>query len=281
VSTDIAGARDAWEQSRRWITTSTGANISGVGTGTGPPEVVLLHDVARSALSWEPLTRVLGLPAVALDLPGHGRSSWTRSGDYSPRRTGRPLAEAVRSFAPRHRLLVGVGVGALSALAAAGRLGETVGRLVLIDALPGTLADAHPSWPWPSPDFSGPEEAASWLRAHSPWLADAADPAASAQREVAHELAERTDGRWAWRHHVGALPETGPEAFDDPRLWDRLTELTIPPLLVRAENGPVSDAHTERFRATGGEVLTVPGTSHHVVTDRPDELADALRGAPR
>jgi len=33
--------------------------------------------------------------------------------------------------------------------------------------------------------------------------------------------------------------------------------------------------------ATGGEVLTVPGTSHHVVTDRPDELADALRGAPR
>jgi len=43
----------------------------------------------------------------------------------------------------------------------------------------------------------------------------------------------------------------------------------------------VSDAHTERFRATGGEVLTVPGTRHHVVTDRTDELADALRGAPR
>jgi len=43
---------------------------------------------------------------------------------------------------------------------------------------------------------------------------------------------------------------------------------------VRAENGPVSDAHTNVSGPPAGG-SDRPGTSHHVVTDRPDELADA------
>jgi len=277
VSTEIAGTHGAQQQSRRWITTSTGANISGLGYGAGPPEVVLLHDVARSALSWEPVTRALGVSAVAVDLPGHGRSSWSRSGDYSPRRTARPLAEAVRSFAPRHRLLVGVGAGAIAAIAAAGRLGETIGRVVLIDTLPGTLAATREPWPWPSPDFSGPEEAVSWLRTHASRAADAADAEAHIRREVENELVERPDGRWAWRHHVGALREGRPEAFDDPRLWDQLTHFTNPALLVRAEHGPIDDALAQRFEATGGELRTVPDADHNLVSAQPEKLATVLR----
>jgi len=279
VSTDIAGTHGAQQQSRRWITTSTGANISGLGYGAGPPEVVLLHDAARSALSWEAVTRALGVGAVAVDLPGHGRSSWTRSGDYSPRRTARPLAEAIRSFAPKHRLLVGAGAGAIAGIAAAGRLGQTSGRLVLIDTLPGTVAARRDPWPWPSPDFGGPEEAATWLRGHPTWTADSLDPHPRAHREVEHELTERPDGRWVWRHHVGALPGIGPEAFDDPNLWGQLGQLTHPPLLVRAEHGSVDDTLAQRFEAAGGELRTVPDANHDLVTARPEQLATVLRSA--
>jgi pimeloyl-ACP methyl ester carboxylesterase len=126
---------------RRWVNVITGGHISGVVWGTGAPEVVLLHDAGGSARSWDAVLLALDRPAVALDLPGHGRSNDGPGGDNGPIRAGRPVAEAIRSFAPRHRVVAGHGLGALTALAAAGRLPAAVHRLVLIDALPDPSAD--------------------------------------------------------------------------------------------------------------------------------------------
>ncbi|MFF0000097.1 alpha/beta fold hydrolase [Streptomyces avermitilis] len=57
-----------------------------------PPEdtVVLLHDAGSSARAWDDVLLALDRPAVALDLPGHGRSSrrgraTTAREDWPPR----------------------------------------------------------------------------------------------------------------------------------------------------------------------------------------------------
>ncbi len=41
-----------------------------------PPEVTLLHGAGLNAHTWDTTILALGLPALALDLPGHGDSSW-------------------------------------------------------------------------------------------------------------------------------------------------------------------------------------------------------------
>jgi pimeloyl-ACP methyl ester carboxylesterase len=78
-----------------------GGHVSAVAWGTGPPEVIFLHEAGRSARAWDEVALGLGRPSVAIDLPGHGRSGWRRTGRYEPRVIAGAIAEAIRSFAPR------------------------------------------------------------------------------------------------------------------------------------------------------------------------------------
>lgn len=150
---------------RRWVTTSAGGHVSGVFWHTERPRVLLLHEAGSSARSWDDVLPVLDRPAVALDLPGHGRSNWRGRGDYRPRRLAGTVTEAAHSFAPAGVPVVGRGLGALVAIAAADRTPARFGRLVLVDTLPGTLAQRDRPWPTPSPDFADQDEARDWLAA--------------------------------------------------------------------------------------------------------------------
>lgn len=133
VENEFAALPPSRTVERRWVNVITGGHISGVVWGTGTPEFVLLHDAGGSARSWDQLLLALDRPAIALDLPGHGRSSGGAPGP-------RPVLEAIRSFAPRHRVLVGHGLGAQVAVAVAERAPAAVGRLVLVDPPPGVAA---------------------------------------------------------------------------------------------------------------------------------------------
>ncbi|MFD7003548.1 alpha/beta fold hydrolase [Streptomyces mirabilis] len=246
---------------RRWVTVATGGHISGVFWGTAAPSIVLLHEAGGSARSWDDLLLVLDRPAIAVDLPGHGRSSWRDRGDYRPRRSAAPLEEAVRSFAPGRVPVVGRGLGALAAIAVAARFPEATGRLVLVDTLPGSLA-AHPQpWPASSPVFATREEARGWLAKRA-----VPDPARTAELETV----QAADGTWSWRHHLGSLPEPAPTVLDDESLWEQLAAVPAP-LFVRTHGGPVGDDLADRFRTQ------VPGGETVTTEDRPEALAKILR----
>jgi len=126
------------------------------------------------------------------------------------------------------------------------------------------------------PDFSGPEEAVSWLRTHASRAADAADAEAHIRREVENELVERPDGRWAWRHHVGALREGGPEAFDDPRLWDQLTHFTTRRSSCEPSTGQ-SMTHSPNGSKPPAANCARYRTRPQLVSAQPEKLATVLR----
>ena len=92
---------------RRWVTAPNGGHVSAVIWHSAPPEVVALHDAGSSARGWDDVLLALGRPAVALDLPGDGRSSWRDRADYRPKRNAASVIEAVRSFKGSGALVVG------------------------------------------------------------------------------------------------------------------------------------------------------------------------------
>ncbi|MBT2227737.1 alpha/beta fold hydrolase [Nonomuraea sp. NEAU-A123] len=132
---------------RRWVTVSTGEHVSGVVWGSGPPEAVLLHAAGGSARDWDGPLSGLSRPALALDLPGHGRSS-RHAAVYAPRKLVLPVAEAIKSFAPKAKAVAGAGLGALTAVALAARHPHLVPALILIGTLPGHPDPSDDEYLW-------------------------------------------------------------------------------------------------------------------------------------
>ncbi len=71
--------------------------------GAEPPQVVFLHGGGQNAHTWDTVILGLGVPALAIDLPGHGRSAWREDGDYGPRLNAETLLPVLREWAPPPR----------------------------------------------------------------------------------------------------------------------------------------------------------------------------------
>jgi len=250
----------------------TSAGCSGA---TGPPKLVFLHDIGGSARGWDAVALAAGRPAVAIDLPGHGRSDWRSDGRYEPAKLASAVAEAIRSFAPRAVLVVGAGLGADTALALHRRHARLVPGLALVGTLPGTPSGRAGQRP-------GPERFASHADALAALAARRPDASGSAlRREVLYELVQEPDGTWTWRHHWGnqpPVPGPGDAGSADEILWDELARLGRAAAVIRGDRaGGLTAADLARLeeRAPGAAVLAVPGAGADI-TAQPAALAAAL-----
>jgi len=260
---------------RGWVNVPAGGHVSGVFWGDGPPEVVLLHDSGESARAWDAVALALGRPSVAIDLPGHGRSDWRRDGRYEPASLTPAVAEAIRSFAPRARLVAGTGLGGLTALALRRRHARLLPGLALVNTLPGTA----PGRSW---QRSGPERYASRTDALAALAARRPESSRRAlRREVLYELIQEADGSWAWRHHPGNLPAVADQDLTsaaDP-LWGEFAQLQVPVALIRghwAEPLAAADLATVRQWVPHIQVIPIPGAGLDIAATQPAALAAAL-----
>jgi pimeloyl-ACP methyl ester carboxylesterase len=279
---------------RAWVNVPTGGHVSAAIWGKAQPEIVFLHGARRSARAWDEVALAVGRPVVAVDLPGHGRSNWRRDGRYEPRKLAPAVAEAIRSFAPRARLVVGDGLGALTALALAQRHSALLPAVVLVDTLPGTQSRAREPSDGQSPAegaapgsrpmsageapqrFATPEAARAALAGRHPGWPDAV-----LRQEVQTELEAEPDGQWAWRHHPGNLPDAASLAFDDPSLWSELAGLGGAAFLVRGEGSArLTEADLDALgaRAPGAGIITVPRATQDLIVAAPAALAAQLLG---
>jgi pimeloyl-ACP methyl ester carboxylesterase len=257
------------------------------------PVVTFLHGAGLNAHTWDTTILALGLPALAIDLPGHGDSSWRDDAAYVASTLAPDVVAGLRAFTGRPQLLVGQSLGGLTGAAVAASAPDLVRELVVIDITPGI--DPNGNAQQISQFFSGPTDWASRdelvERALSFGLGGSRE---AATRGVYLNSHVRDDGRVEWKHHfahVAAALAANPDAARQAAArqdavagvladsgWEDLRAVTAPVTLIRGDHGYVTDAEAEEFarRVPGSRTVVVP-TGHNVQEEIPVELGRMLR----
>ncbi|MFY9922497.1 MAG: alpha/beta hydrolase [Mycobacterium sp.] len=262
------------------VTRVESGGISALKWGDGPSQVVFLHGGGQNAHTWDTVILGLGLPALAIDLPGHGRSAWREDGDYGPKLNAETLRPVLREWAPDPRLVVGMSLGGLTALRIAATESSLVPELLLVDVTPsaperheemtkaqlGAVALVKGDRDFPS--FSAMLDVTIEAAPHR--------DRKSLRRGVFHNSKRLDDGTWTWRYDSFRKGD----GFDG--LWDDVPRITMPTTLVRGANSFfVNDEDADAF-ASGApgfqRTHVVADSGHSVQGDQPRALVDILRG---
>ena len=259
---------------------SDGRTLSALKWGTQSPELTLVHGSAQNAHTWDTVALAMGVPMIAIDLPGHGHSSWRSDGNYEPSVLAPDVATAIETWAPKTRLVVGMSLGGLTTLALAGQRPDLVLTLANVDITPGVNSQKAKA----ITDFvNGPQSFASFedLLArtieHNPTRSES-----SLRRGILHNAKQQPDGSWQWRYDRSTHPSPQDSNQRIERLaalWDVISNLKCPFTLFRGGTSPVvDDADVAELlrRKPNSQVIVVDGAGHSIQGDRPVELADAL-----
>ena len=263
---------------RERVPMGDGRHLSALVWGTDDPELVFLHGGAQNAHTWDTVLLALGRPAVAVDLPGHGHSDGGRAGYLSARDNADDVAAAVRALAPGARAVIGMSLGGLTTLALAAAHPDVVRRVVLVDVTPGVNREkaaaitAFVNGPESFPDF---DAILARTVEHNPTRS-----VSSLRRGILHNAEQRDDGSWVWRYarHRALRPPEGGEAISDfAALWDAVSGMRVPLMLVRGmlPQSVIDDADEAELlrRQPGARIEHVAGAGHSVQGDAPVELA--------
>ena len=276
-----------------------GRTLSALRYGDRPPVVTFLHGAGLNAHTWDTTILALGPPALAIDLPGHGDSSWRDDMAYVARVLAPDVASGMDAWTDAPQLLVGHSLGGLTAAAVAASRPDLVRELVVVDITPGL--DPNGGASQLRQFFAGPTDWASReelvQRALSFGLGGSPKAAA---RGVYFNSRVRPDGRVEWKHHfahlahaMAASPEmaAAADAQQDALSavlgesgWDDLAAVTAPITLVRGDHGYVTEADAAQFaeHVPAADIVTVTA-GHNVQEDLPVDLGRriaALAGKP-
>jgi 2-succinyl-6-hydroxy-2,4-cyclohexadiene-1-carboxylate synthase len=245
-------------------------------TGDGPP-LLLLHGFTGSAESWAPLRATLAgrWTTVAVDLPGHGRSSAPdRPARYALPRVADDLAVLLDALHVERAAVLGYSMGGRTALHFALRHPARVAALVLESASPGAsdaaeraarlasdaaLADAV--------ERDGVEAFVDRWERLPLWASQAALPPDVRGRLRAARLANRARGL--------ANSLRGAGAAADPLPLGRLAAQAAPALLVA---GALDTKYVALGRAMAdamprARLAVVDGAGHAVHLEQPAAFA--------
>jgi pimeloyl-ACP methyl ester carboxylesterase len=247
--------------------------LSALRWGSDPVTTGWLHGAGLNAHTFDATILTCGLPSLAVDLPGHGRSSWRDDADYRPETNVDPVAETMAAVGVPQggAVVVGHSLGGLTAIALAARRPELTAALVMIDISPGLQSEnARPVADFlaGATDFGSREEIVDRaLR-----FGFGGSPAAL-RRAVVLNTRIREDGRVIFRHHLAQLPADRQLPTGDS-LWPLAEALRIPVLLVRATHGFLTDALEAEFveRVANSSAVRIDA-GHNIQEQAPVELA--------
>lgn len=246
------------------------------------PPLVLLHGITGHARTWDTLSVALGEQwrVLAVDQRGHGDSEPAPDGDY----TVGAMADDLGAFADALGLstfsLVGLSMGGRVAMGFAGANPSRVERLVIVDIAP----DIHPpGMARIRQMIAGAPEAIE----SEEWAVEtamAANPRADVgelRHRIKHALRREPDGTLTWKYARDLREMMRRGGRREPMdLWERLTHITCPTLLVRgAESDVLSPELAQRVIAAlpDGRLVEVQDAGHTVPGDRPAEFVAVVR----
>lgn len=236
------------------------------------PTVLFVHGAAHDHSVWALQSRYFayhGFNALAVDLPGHGRSA------------GRPLSsvDAIADWLPRvldavgvvDAAIVGHSMGSLAALACAGRHGDRVTKVALLGpAVPMAVSDALLAAAH-ADDHLAFELINGW--SHSAGK---------------HLGGNQVPGMWMMGASIRLLERSGPGVlYNDLKACadyagglDAATAVRCPVLAIvgaRDVMAPPRGAQAMLALLPQSTVATLPDTGHAMMAEQPDAVLDALR----
>ncbi|MFB7893240.1 alpha/beta fold hydrolase [Microbacterium sp. NPDC056044] len=258
------------------------------------PVVTFLHGAGLNAHTWDTTILALGLPALAIDLPGHGDSSWRDDLAYIARALAPDVAAGIDAWADGPQVLVGQSLGGLTAAAVAAARPDLVRELVVVDITPGVDPNAGPTQI--RDFFAGPVDWASRDELVERALAFGLGGGTrrKAERGVYFNSRVRADGRVEWKHHfahlanaasaspaaaaTAAAQQDAVAAVLGESGWEDLAAVTAPTTLIRGERGYVTPDDAAEFarRVPAASVAVVPA-GHNVQEEIPLQLGARLR----
>ncbi len=207
--------------------------------GSGPL-VLALHGWLDNSASFRLLAEQLPqFDVIALDLPGHGRSSHDPRGFYHLWEYLPALIEVVESFGqPIH--LWGHSMGGMVAPLLALAEPERIQSLVLIDSLGGPPYGSKDLLQWLSQCRQKPrphlpyDSFADMVAVRMRGMTPLSEQAASLL--CAHQADQQADGRWLWTFDP-AIKLGSPVRLRDDDYHLVLNQLPMPSLVILAEQG--------------------------------------------
>jgi lipase len=251
-------------------------NVHRFGPDSGPA-VLCLHGVTGHGLRFRRIATetLAGRRVLAVDLRGHGRSSWAppwRIEDHVDDIVATLDAEGLSSVQ-----VIGHSFGGLLATHLAARAPERISRAVLIDpaiAIDPLQAQQDAESSLLQASWGSPEEARDARRALRP------SPAffPGSDQDVADHLVEGPDGRFRFRHSAAAVVNAWAEMARPPV---ELGGLDLQLLLLSASQAPyVTDATRAWLRGDLGNRFTEVAidAGHMLYWDAFDETSAAIAG---
>ena len=247
--------------------------------------VLLLHGYAETSEIWLEVGPDLGreFRVVALDLRGHGQSSYATNQDYSRTAQVEDLEALVEQLGLRSVTLVGHAMGGADAICYAAEHPEAVSALVLVETAPEVLRSGMETlrrMVGTADQFSSLEEAIETFRPFYPYATTE-----QLERRVLGAL-KSDNGAYVWDFDPifrdatarPIEPDPGQRRFHD--LWDSADQLQCPMMIVRgAETDMLTPEAIQRLhrRVVGSRVSLIEDAGHPVPTDQPAMLALNIR----
>ena len=238
----------------------------------GKPTLLFVHGAGMDHSVWPLQARHFayrGCNALALDLPGHGRSEGALLTSIEAMADW--LAAVIEALGISRASLIGHSMGALVTLACAARAPERIERIALLGAAPA-------------------------MAVHPALLAAAAKPEPLAPQMICdwgfgpagHFGGHRSPGSWMLGHALTLLGQSaGPRLHTDLaacNAYDGLADaaqVACPALVVVGALDRMTPARqgaklAEAIR--GAALVALPGCGHMMLVEQPDATRDALDG---
>lgn len=261
-----------------WLDVAEGVRLRVFDWGGSGAPALLLHGGALTAQTWDYVC--VGLRSefrlIALDMRGHGESSW--SNDYSIGQFAADAAQAAAALGVERLHVVGMSLGGVAAAELALSAPGLVKSLAMVDVAPGV-------------EFEGTARMRGFINGmiSAPSVEAVVDAAmrtspGNDRERVAYRmralLRRRGDGAWEWRRDSRRMVDYPHILAHIEGLADRVGALNAPFLMVRGGRSksmpaPAAAAFAGRFRS--GRFVEVFDAGHNVQEDNPAALIKELR----
>jgi pimeloyl-ACP methyl ester carboxylesterase len=269
---------------RREVEIAPHQSLSTIVWGEQEPEIVFLHGGGQNAHTWDYVALAMGRPAIAIDLPGHGRSYRRPDRNYGPWKNAEAIEVVLADMAPTVQAVVGMSLGGATTTRLAAGRPDLCRRAVIIDVTPqindptrelatnerGTVALVGGP-----PTYNSFQEMTDAAVALSPLR-----EASGVRRGVRHNAIRLPNGTWRWRYDLfgprSGGAEDGENWVDFTPLWDDVSRITVPAMFVRGGQSKFvrdEDVAEMSRRLPALRVEVVDGAGHAVQSDDPLELA--------